>query len=204
MPDLNAGFASRSVLLAALLAEELRADATWAPPILQVGLGVAAAFQRHCNRRFERVVGAVDEYRDAIYHCVLERYPVESVAKIETQARHGAEWIEQDLAIQDIDPAAGVLYLSSSLDSSGRIRVTYTGGYWWDITDAATGTLPAGATALPADLLHAWLQQCRAVWARVPKLGVPVATLTKDLTAFQPLEPDVAATLATYRRYQLT
>ncbi len=76
---------------------------------------------------------------------------------------------------------------------------------------SAAPTLPTGATALPADLSLAWLNQCEHVWKTHDKLGIslsPDSASAPQLLglslAGMTLVPDVEQTLRRYMRYVLT
>jgi hypothetical protein len=86
--------------------------------------------------------------------------------------------------------------------------VTYTGGYWYDDTDAGTGTLPSGATLLPADVKMIWLNECQLVWQASDRLGIQHipqgenALLNTRLGILE-LSPMSKAALEPYRRLML-
>jgi hypothetical protein len=63
--------------------------------------------------------------------------------------------------------------LTGSIGSErDQLRVTYDGGYWYDSTDDGSGTMPTGATLLPADVKMVWLNECQHVWQASDRLGI--------------------------------
>ena len=127
-----------------LLNEGVRDRTDFDGAIATLGRGVAARFERETNRKFARVVGDTFEGpadRDLI---VLPRLPIEAITKIELREYFADGWIDQgDPAgvIDNFDPASGVVYLPSRLSGVGgaRLRITYTGGYWFD--ESGDGTV---------------------------------------------------------------
>jgi hypothetical protein len=202
---MNLGLGNLKELKAWLLNEQLRPDTSWDAQIMAIGRGTAAAFERTCNRKFERVVGAVADFSADRAHLVLPRYPLEEVALVEFRDTPSAPWENVTSSLATWSSASGLLEFSSELgDALSRVRVTFTGGYWFDTSEDASGVMPAGAEALPADLKLAWLQHCRSTWAKYPKLGTPINTVPQA-TALVTMNfsPDVAETLQAYRRIQL-
>lgn len=166
--------------------------------ITQLGRGIAAQFEDYCGRKFSRV-----EYTRTLagHLCnfVLNAYPVEGIPMVENGT--GLVWESAQDDLEKFLPESGVIWLTHT-DSALR-RVTWTGGYWLDETVDNTGECPAGATALPEALHFAWLQQCAHTWSKRQKLGVPANSTISTAEVTQALLPDVQATLAAYRRYNL-
>lgn len=173
---MNAGFANLTTLKRHLLAERLRPEITFDDQVLAVGLGVAGAIERYCDRKFGRVVGDTWETPSADrLTFVLPRYPVEAITAIDLRGSYGEAWQSQDpdeLLLQVVSDS-GIVTFDVAIGWRGSVvRFTYTAGYWWDTTEDDTGELPTGATELPADLRHAWLLQCEEIWSRRDNLGV--------------------------------
>ena len=172
----------------------------------RIGSGVAGYLQTACQRLFGRVAG--DTY-EAPSHgvVVLPRYPLESITKVEIAEAYGSPWQEALGVIDDVDSASGTV----GLLVSGRVRLTYTGGYWCETLEPGeTGypsAMPEGATPVPDDLRWAWLLACQHCWEHkdhwIPKtLGgnEKVSPLALgDMAAI----PAVAETIAAYRRMHL-
>jgi hypothetical protein len=67
-----------------------------------------------------------------------------------------------------------------------------------------TGDLPEGATAVPADLQLAWMQQCAHLWRQKDKLGSALASNSGEAAVSQyALDDSVAESVFTYRRLSL-
>jgi hypothetical protein len=208
---MNAGFSSLKKLKEQLLAEALRVDASYDAPILAIGTGIAGMFERHCNRKFERTENATFECSADRCQVVLDRYPVESVASVHLRASAIEGWVEQSGFYQNWNAKTGIVYWGwFAGESWAQLKFTFTGGYWWDITEEGNDTLPAGAVALPPDLLLAWQLQCRAAWQAIDKIGQDILKtgsssnfVTGTLAGLE-LVPQVEAMIQPYRRFQLT
>lgn len=203
---MNSGFSSLTALKAQLLNESLRADTTYDALILAVGLGVAAKFEGVCNRKFTRTVGAIFSTTGGRASLIVPRYPIEAITALDVRDTLAAGWVDSLASLETYNAESGTVTLSTTLDCN-QIRVTYTGGLWWDTTEDASGTLPAGATALPDSLRTAWLLQCEHVWGRRDKLGLSI-TRTEDKPApglaDLDLIPLVQSMLKDHIRYALT
>lgn len=168
MPD--AGYSTLTELKKFVLPETIRSKDDWDTLLTNIGLGVAEQFDRHTGRRLRRAAGDTVEISAKHDHYILPRYPVESVSGVETLGGYGESWITESDAIEQLDEAAGILRFGARLGTERtRVRVTYTGGYWHDATGG--DSLPAGATAIPADLSLAWQMQCAHVFEQRDKLG---------------------------------
>jgi hypothetical protein len=156
---LSAGFATTTYLKSRLLPSAAAGDSDWDEAVAALGKSVAAKFDRHCNRGFERIAGQVDIFGAAATAWVLSRYPVETVDTVRTRdtldayatITPGNWWIDKPSGLLETMSDAGNRY--------EKLVVTYTGGFWLDPRDGTT--LPASATALPDDLLEAWVLQCQ-------------------------------------------
>jgi hypothetical protein len=156
---LSAGFTTTTYLKSRLLPSAAAGDTDWDDAVAALGKGVAAKFDRHCNRGFERVVGQLDVFSARASAWTLSRYPVETVTLVRTRdtldaysaITAGDWWIDKTAGLLETRSTAGTPY--------EKLVVTYTGGYWLDPRDGTT--LPSGATALPDDVLEAWVLQCQ-------------------------------------------
>ena len=205
---MSAGFDSLTDLKAYLLPSTLRGRDDWDTEIAILGKGVAAAFDRYCNRLFARRTGATMIVPADRWHVVVERYPIEQVTQVELKRDEETGWQAQEGAVEFVREDNGVVDFGSIMGRPNELlRLTYDGGYWWDESEDNSGSLPSGATALPEDLHLAWLQQVKDLWIRRDKLGqsfhredqAPAAELLKG-----ELLPMVKHTLSAYRRYMLT
>ena len=167
---------------------------------------VSARFDRECNRTLARTVGATQEFSARGTEIVARCYPIETVSKFELKATEAAGWIEQtgvDYLIRQACIISLILPLSfvPQAVSPQLTRVTYTGGY------VMPGTTPsAGQTALPADLEWAAVEQVAAWFQQRDKLGLLRHWPSGGtFLAFpqEPLLPQVAATIRSYRRWNI-
>lgn len=213
---MNAGFSNLLGLKKHLLATSQQSGTAYDTPITDLGLGIAAMIERYCGRQFLRIVADTAILAADQIQFLLPRFPLESISAIDLKVSESAGWVAQTVNdfIKTIGLAEGIVYLPEGADPgdySTQVRFTYTGGYFWNIlepTDNSYPTaLPAGATALPADLKLAWLLQCRAVWNSFDKLGVNVAapddgSVGRALAELE-LSPQVKLMLNQFRRDQM-
>jgi hypothetical protein len=193
------------------------------PPVMQaqtaydlliqaIGIGVAKRFDKLANRKFARVVNDTCSFSADCDHFHLPRYPLESVSLIEQRDSIQTGWFTRDAStIMQMRESSGMIAFGGTLGSYfSTLRVTYTGGYWYDTSEDGSGTLPSGATKLPDDVKLAWYLQCRKVWQSIDKLGTKIlqgesgpGTVTDSLAALE-IVPDVKGILGGYMRYQMT
>lgn len=196
---LDAGFGTLQLLKSRLLPSAVEWETTWDEPLAKLGKAVAARINSQCNRRFERSVGQVDEFNAASRAVILRAYPVETITSVQLRVFTGS--LANITAGYQLDKKAGMLLFDSTVgEATERIVATYTGGYWLD----DGGTMPAGATPLPDDVLEAWIIQCQA-WAEARRILGEVALQSLSPKAERPasltLTSDVQAMLEPYRRY---
>lgn len=132
---MNLTLGTLAELKAHLLAPALRSATDYDVPIAALGSGVAAMFERRCNRKFGRVVGDTFECSADRAHVSLPRYPVEAVTKIELRETLAGAFVEQPLGdtVLNLSAGSGLVYLAGQLgDTSMRLRLTYSGGFWLD------------------------------------------------------------------------
>lgn len=208
---MNLGLGNLYTVKANLLADALRAGTRYDGALQLIAAGVATSFERYCNRKFGRVEGDTficSADRSEVY---LPRYPVESVSATDLKVDTATGWETQTDFIWNLNEFTGQVYWGGPAGPDyAQLRFTYTGGYWFDETEENTDTLPAGATALPADLQFAWILQTRAAWQAVDKTGVDIvktgsssAFVTGSLGGLE-LVPQVKQILDAYRRFQIT
>lgn len=149
-------------------------DTRWDSVIADIGRGAAQGIETYCNRKFGRTSGAIDYFGAEVRHAYLQRYPVESVSEVAVRTDMQTGFVVEDSTIIiNRDDKSGLLVFGQiTRDWTCLIRVTYTGGYWYDTTETETGSMPSGATLLPYDVKLAWFLQCRRTWEVVDKLGV--------------------------------
>jgi hypothetical protein len=98
------------------------------------------------------------------------------------------------------------LYFGDELGGSKTLlRITYTGGYWYNTSEEVVEEMPVGATALPDDLQVAWLLQIQHLWALRDKLGIGIKADpgTESKLADYELLPSVERVLLGYKLFNL-
>lgn len=208
---MNAGFSSLAKLKEQLLAEALRASTKYDAALLAIGTGVAAQFEKYCNRKFLRTEDATFTCSADRDHVFLDRYPIESVDTAELKSDQTTGWETQTDFILNRDDACGKVFWGyQPAPHYAQLRFTFTGGFWWDVTEEGNDTLPDGATTLPDDLKLAWILQCRIVWQAIDKLGKDIIStgsssqFVTGTMASLALNDQVKEILNGYRRFQLT
>jgi hypothetical protein len=187
---MDLGLGNRTELKRFLLAASLQSGVAFDRVIESIGKGVAAQFDRFCNRRLARAVGDTFTFYADRRQVVLPRYPVESVTGIEQKDDEETGFIALDSSVMlSIGKENGLVQFGAKLGTYlSQIRITFTGG-WYVVTAeesetgyAAATVVPAGATALPDDVKLAWLQQCARVWELRDKLGTGITKAGGDAT----------------------
>ena len=173
---MNAGFASLTKLKEQLLAASLRASTAYDAQILAIGRGVAAQFECVCNRKFARVVNDRCSFPADRRHYYLPRFPVESITLCEKQDTVRDGWQTLTDLIQSQDLEKGYIFFAAIQGVYwSNLRITYTGGFWWDTSEDGIGVCPTGAATLPDDLMLGWYHQCKHIWNMTDKLGVGIS-----------------------------
>ena len=171
--DVDCGLGMLHVVKAHILASSLASGTEYDRALATIAKGVAAMFDRYCNRRFARAVGSQELFSGDRRHLYLARFPIESVSSVELLTTTEDGWQTLDNAVFNRDDSSGLIFLAAMQGWSWtQVRVTFTGGYWYDQTSDDTGTLPSGATALPEDVTLAWLTQIQHVWDNRDNLGM--------------------------------
>jgi hypothetical protein len=192
-------------LKAHLLNEALREPTTYDGAIAALGRGVAARFESQCNRRFGRVVADAFVTSADRRHLVLPRYPVEAVTKLELRETLAGGWVDQgdiDDCVDIWDPTSGIVHLPAPLSQArgAQLRVTFTGGFWFDESADGTPTgsrtwqqgseaLAEGAESLAVEFDQAFASAPNVSLRIVPPSGgmiinvVPSAITTAGFTA---------------------
>ena len=169
---------------------------------------VSGRFDRECNRKLERTVGALQEFPATDTEIIARCYPIETVTKFEVKNSEAEGWVEQtevDYLVRQgcvISLSAPLSLVGSGLAETASLgRVTYTGGYV--VPGAAPG---AGQTALPTDLEWAAVEQVAAWFEQRDKLGLlRYWPSGGTFLAFMqlPLLPEVSAIIRPYRRWSV-
>ena len=167
---MNCGLGSLTTLKALVLPLTLRTRAEWDTQLTAIGKAVAAAFERHCNRRFAYLAGdTVDVSADRSF-VALPRCPVVTVSAIELRDSALGAWTSigaPDSVLFSLAAESGLAQFGVVLGSfAQRLRLTYTGGYFFETLDSTEvgypTAVPAGSTPLPDDLQRAWVLAVQA------------------------------------------
>lgn len=192
-----------------LLNSGIVAETTYDEAIAFIGRGVANLIDRQCNRTFKRGASITEDFRGGTDLVLLARYPVETVASIGLKSVGESIFTTQATVVDTFALDSGVLLLTGSIGSErDQLRVTYTGGYWYDTSDDDTGVMPAEATLLPADVKMTWLMECQHAWQSRDALGIQHAgqdggALLNTRLGILELSPMSKAALEPYQRLML-
>lgn len=203
---MNAGLSSLTKLKQAILPDSMRASAMWDDTLLALGLGVADAIETHLDRRLARVVGDTVECDAQRIFVSVPRYPVSVFTALEMQSTPTGTWEDiSGQATRYLKKEGMILFRTPPGDEHATLRVTFTGGLWWDTEEDASGTLPDGATALPAALFSAWAMQVQAQCNALDLFGAQsgkdvLGSASNLLTNAESFIPAVKQMLAPFRR----
>jgi hypothetical protein len=146
---LSAGFGTLDQLKARLLPAVMESydnDGEWDEDLKQIGLATAEAFNRFCNRVFQRGVSVAYDDEGGLRSLVLDRYPVESVTALQLTTGGGTSDVLSSVYL--VKPETGIVELSSYLGCyRDRITCTYSGGYWLGTTETQSTNLTAAVAA---------------------------------------------------------
>jgi hypothetical protein len=172
---MDLGLSNLIKLKTRLLPQEFVSGTTYDSLVTQVGRGIAYSFEEFCNRRWHRHVGHQDIFSADKVCWIASRFPVETITAIDVKTDEASGWVsagDVSGAIETFNPTTGVIHFPSLLgDASTLIRITYTGGYWFDTTEDNSGSLPSGATLLPYYIEEAYYLQAMKVWETIDKQG---------------------------------
>ncbi len=149
-----------------VLGASLYSRTTWDAQLAEIGKGVAKQFDKFCNRKFQRSVGATDEFNADRQSWILERYPVETVTAFKLRTDMASGFVSLgavDTIILNRDDKAGIIHFGLQGNYQNKLQVTYTGGYWFDDAETENTSQPAGSTLVPDDVKEAWYLQCKRV-----------------------------------------
>ena len=147
-------------------------DATYDTLLTNALNAISARFDQETNRTLARAESTAYEFPAELTRILVPCYPIESVARFEVKVSEAAGWV----AIPDVEYVVlrrciialeAALPVPSAAPGLAVARVTYTGGY------LLPGSPPAAeATALPADLEQAALEQTVFWFQTRDKVGV--------------------------------
>lgn len=152
------GYRNLDWLKARLLPSDMDLGNDYEDDLASIGLSVAAMFDAATGRELRRNTAARHECPADVESVVLRSYPVESITSVTLV--QGAYSSAVTSSVQALHKASGIVDFGGTIGSHlDRLEIVSSGGYWCEDGD----TLPTGATALPDDLLSAWVQQVRAI-----------------------------------------
>lgn len=189
-----------SRLKARILPPETATAARFDARLEALARDLSTAFDAYTGRSLVRGVDVSQRFPGGSGYYALDRYPVEAITSATlVQGDH-----EIDIApwIARLSKRAGLVTFSRA--PGGRlddVEIVYTGGYYVDLSAEGNGETPADATAMPDDLLGAWVAQCDYE-ARARKIFGTTSDqdLAGALTASLELVPRVERTLRAYMR----
>lgn len=203
---MNAGFSSLTRLKQAIMPSSLWASVQYDDAVTDIGLGVAEMLADYCGRQFAYQVGDTFIQDAARLVMAVPRYPVNEWAAVAIQGSPTDAWEDISGSVTRYEGSSGVLYFRHAPGTeAGSLRVTYTGGYWWDSTEDRSGTIPAGAVPLPMALFNAWTLQVQAITQSRDLFGLVAAQAAAVEKTARPSEahllPAVVSLINPYRRF---
>lgn len=212
---MNCGLGNLDSIKQYCLQTAAQADTQFDTVLQVIGKGAALALQSFCNRDFPRLVDATEEFSAERTFWTARRYPIETLTSLEQKDTYAGGWQALDLsgAVLNLNEKSGIIEFGAKLGPAiSRIRLTYTGGYWFEelepTDDGYPSAAPEGAALLPEDLRLAWLVQVNAWFVKRDKLNlINAATTTPEAAAAitamtgRQLEPEVKNILPGYIRY---
>lgn len=198
---LDAGLCTLHHLKSRILPEAAWTDTEYDAALCKLGLAIAGRMEGYCARKFDRLAGAVDEFSARTLAVCLRRQPVETITSVEIRDFTGT--VDDYDGGYQLDASAGLLDFPAIPGSmTDRLVITYTGGYWLD--DENGTAMPEGATALPDDLLEAFIAEVQ-IHAETRGIFSAVglrATSDKDKARLvNGLSEDAIDALRPYRRF---
>jgi hypothetical protein len=208
---MNAGLTNLDTLRKTLLASSLAGETKFDDRIKVIGLGMAGAFDKHCNRRLGYKENDTMQFSGDRPHYYLPRYPIVSVAAIQMKYFRTDAWTDISDQPISMNEEIGLVHFGYTLGRHPlQVKATWTGGYWFETKepedDGYPSAAPAGATLLPDDLRSAFLLQCERVWYAGDQLGMGLVGKPGEESGIERLElaPLVKTILKGYVRYQLS
>lgn len=172
-----------------------------------LGLGVVEMIEGFCNRKF--AFGS-DTHEEEASRVVISvpRYPVAEWSGVDLRDTPGDEWSDISSSVTRYESTSGIIYFRHSPGNDIQsLRVTYTGGFWWDTSEDEPELMPEGAKPLPYALCSAWVMQVQAIAETRDLFGTQAATAAQkaaNKNAYRPeaeLLPMVEVMLRPFRRF---
>lgn len=209
---MNAGLGNLATLKAFVLPEAMVAQTTFDARMATIGRGAAAAFERFLNRQLAYAVADTFETPANKSYVSLPRFPLVEVIDIAERDTAQDEFASlgavNEVALNISENSGLVEFGVITAPSSSRLRVTYTGGYWFETREPADmgypSAQPAGSTALPEDLKEAWLLHCQKIFERTRALSTAGVKTDDAQTPFLPstkMDEGIIAMLEPHRRF---
>jgi len=199
-------FLSLERLKKSILPPELIGQARFDDRIGPMAAGIAGMFDTHCGRTLARDEAAVETFAGGVGFVALARYPVETVESA-TLIHPGGETVDISPMIGRVSKHAGIVQFIGPVGShESEIVIAYRGGFWIDLSEDGDGVCPVGASAIPADIVGAWVLQCdhearaRKIFGSKSSGGTSDKEIGSALPKDYGLLPRVEAVLRQYRR----
>lgn len=185
----------------------MRQSAMWDDTLVALGLGVADAIETHLDRKLGWAVGDIAMCDAQRIFVSVPRYPVSVFTAVEMQTTPTGAWEDiSDQVTRFMHSAGMVLFRVTPGSESATIRVTSTGGFWYDTDEEGNGEMPSGATALPASIFTAWAMQVQAQCNALDLFGAQsgkdvLGSASNLLTNAAAFIPAVVTMLKSFRRF---
>lgn len=218
---MNCGLGNLVSLRQHLLPNSMQDSRDYDAVIADIGKGVAGMFDSFCNRQMAYGEHLTQIFRGNRSHWYMPAFPVVAFERVELRYFAADAWTNISGQPLSINEETGLLAFGYTLGVDPiQVRVTWTGGYWFETLEpddagypSAVPALIAGCTALqpakfllPDEVRTAWLMQSREIWSKLDKLGAGLADKPDGQSATAALEmtPLVKRMMNGYIRYQLT
>lgn len=218
---MNAGLTNLDTLRKHLLAGSLKGDTQFDLQIKVIGLGVAGLFETFCNRRLAWLEDDEIQITGDRPHYYLPRFPIAEMTKVEMRYFQTDNWTEITGQPITINFETGLVHFGYTLGRNPlQVRLTWTGGYWFETLEPDDANYPSTQPALAADpnlppsriyllpdsLTAAFLLQCEHTWDAKDNLGIGMTDKPGEQSAVGKLEmsPMVKQMLQPFVRYQLS
>lgn len=204
---MNAGLSSLAKLKTAVLPDSMRSSAMWDDTLVALGLGVAEAIEQHLDRRLAWMVGDTVESDAQRVIISVPRYPVTEFTAVDLQATPTSFWENIGGLVTRYAKSSGLVCFGRPPgDEASTIRVTWSGGFWWDTEEEGGGEQPEGSTLLPAALFSAWAMQVQAHCNAMDIFGAQagkeiLGSASNLLVNAEALIPAVVTMLKPFRRF---
>lgn len=203
-----AGLGTLKELKARLLPATQQAVTTWDVMLSQIGAGVAAQFDQFTNRTLTRTADLETICRADRLNIALPCYPLESVASVEMKDDETSGYLSIGLSsIWTWEQNSGLLrFAGRPGPETSWLRITSTGGYWYNTNEGTPDTQPANSFLLPYDLKEAWFEMCETIWAATDRLGLSASSKKpeeKSAAKSVRMSDFVKQTLSSYTRFSM-